>query len=139
MKYGMGFILKPKSIDAMVTISNLGQRQAILHDVSVALGIYRDSGTPALVPLAKRDLEDGRVGIFVPPQDQDAEKAIGVIGNVPTLESAVHMSSEAQKEGEIRDDVRKCYSGSYNNDSRKFAWCSFIRLRIDGGTRICCK
>lgn len=38
MKYGMGFILKPKSIDAMVTISNLGQRQAILHDVSVALG-----------------------------------------------------------------------------------------------------
>ncbi len=29
MKYGMGFILKPKSIDAMVTISNLGQRQAI--------------------------------------------------------------------------------------------------------------
>ncbi|BCB36574.1 membrane protein [Bacillus cereus] len=97
MKYGMGFILRPKSIDAMVTISNLGQRQAILHDVSVALGIYRDSGTPALVPLAKRDLEDGRVGIFVLPQDQDAEKAIGVIGNVPTLESAVHMSSEAPK------------------------------------------
>lgn len=97
MKYGMGFILKPKSIDAMVTISNLGQRQAILHDVSVALGIYRDSGTPALVPLAKRDLEDGRVGIFVLPQDQDAEKAISVIGNVPTLESAVHMSSEAPK------------------------------------------
>ena len=27
MKYGMGFILKPKSIDAMVTISNLGQRK----------------------------------------------------------------------------------------------------------------
>ena len=39
MKYGMGFILRPKSIDAMVTISNLGQRQAILHDVSVA---FRD-------------------------------------------------------------------------------------------------
>ena len=97
MKYGMGFILRPKSIDAMVTISNLGQRQAILHDVSVALGIYRDSGTPALAPLAKRDLEDGRVGIFVLPQDQDVEKAIGVIGNVPTLESAVHMSSEAPK------------------------------------------
>ena len=26
-----------------------------------------------------------------------------------------------RKEGEIRDDVRKCYSGSYNNDSRKIA------------------
>lgn len=97
MKYGMGFILKPKSIDAQVTIANLGQRQAILHDVSVALGVYRDSGTPALAPLAKRDLEDGRVGVFVLPQDQDVQKAIGVIGSVPTLESAVHMSSETRK------------------------------------------
>ena len=58
----------------MVNNSNLGQRQAILHDVSVALGIYRDSGTPALVPLAKRDLEDGRVGIFVLPQDKMQKK-----------------------------------------------------------------
>ena len=39
------------------------------------LGIYRDSGTPALVPLAKRDLEDGRVGIFVLPQDQGYRKS----------------------------------------------------------------
>lgn len=95
MKYGMGFILKPKSIDAQVTLANLGQRQAILHDISVALGVYRDSGTPALVPLAKRDLNDGRIGIFVLPQDRDVNKAIQVIGNVPTLESAIHMSSEA--------------------------------------------
>lgn len=95
MKYGMGFILKPKTVDASVTIANLGQRQAILHDVSIALGVFRDSGTPALAPLAKRDLEDGRVGVFVLPQDQDVQKAIAVIGSVPTLESAVHMSSEA--------------------------------------------
>ena len=129
MKYGMGFILKPKSIDAMVTISNLGQRQAVLHDVSVALGIYRDSGTPALVPLAKRDLEDGRVGIFVLPQDQDAEKAISVIGNVPTLESASICHRKPRKEGEIRDDVRKRYPGSYYNSAGKICrWCSFICL-----------
>ncbi|MCQ6294633.1 YIEGIA domain-containing protein, partial [Bacillus cereus] len=62
---------------------------------SVALWIYIDSGTPAHVPLGKSDLVDGRVGIFVLPQDQDAEKAIGVIGNVPSLESAVHISSES--------------------------------------------
>src|SRR5690606_40433577 len=61
------------------TIANLGQRQAVLHDVSTALGVYRDSGTPALVPLAKRDLDDGRMGIFVLPQDKDIEKAIRVI------------------------------------------------------------
>lgn len=99
MKYGMGFLLKPKSMDANITISNLGQRQAILHDVAVGLGVVRDSGTPALVPLAKRDLNDGRIGVFVLPQEQDVEKAIQIIGNVPTLENAIRLSSEAAKGG----------------------------------------
>lgn len=99
MKYGMGFLLKPKSMDANITLSNLGQRQAILHDVAVGLGVVRDSGTPALVPLAKRDLNDGRIGVFVLPQEQDVEKAIQIIGNVPTLENAIRLSSEAAKGG----------------------------------------
>lgn len=99
MQYGMGFLLKPKSMDANITLSNLGQRQAILHDVAVGLGVVRDSGTPALVPLAKRDLNDGRIGVFVLPQEQDVKKAIRVIGNVPTLENAIRLSSEAPKGG----------------------------------------
>ena len=94
LRYGMGFILKPKNINARSTIANLGQRQAVLHDLSTALGVYRDSGTPALVPLAKRDLDDGRVGVFVLPQERDIERAITVIGDVPTLENAIRMPSE---------------------------------------------
>jgi hypothetical protein len=96
LKYGMGFILKPKNFDARSTIANLGQRQAILHDVSIAMGVYRDSGTPALVPLAKRDLDDGRIGVFVLPQVRDYEKAIEVIGQVPTLENAIRMPTESK-------------------------------------------
>lgn len=97
LKYGMGFVLKPKNFNARSTIANLGQRQAILHDVSTALGVYRDSGTPALTPLAKRDLDDGRVGIFVLPQEKDVHKAIEVIGNTPTLENAIRMPSKRKK------------------------------------------
>jgi uncharacterized protein len=97
LKYGMGFVLKPKSFDANVTFTNLGQRQAILHDVSTALGIYRDSGTPALAPLAKRDLEDGRVALFVLPQIRDVKKAIEIIGNTPVLENAIRMPTERRK------------------------------------------
>lgn len=97
LEYGMGFILKPKNFNACSTIANLGQRQAILHDVSTALGIYRDSGTPALVPLAKRDLDDGRVAIFVLPQEKNIEKAIEVIGNTPTLENAIRMPTKRKK------------------------------------------
>ncbi|WP_246942228.1 YIEGIA family protein [Bacillus pinisoli] len=96
LKYGMGFILRPKNFNARSTIANLGQRQAILHDVSTALGVYRDSGTPALVPLAKRDLDDGRIGVFVLPQEKDYEKAIEVIGQVPTLENAIRMPTESK-------------------------------------------
>ncbi|WP_079509568.1 YIEGIA family protein [Mesobacillus jeotgali] len=97
LRYGMGFILKPKNMNARSTIANLGQRQAVLHDLSTALGVYRDSGTPALVPLAKRDLDDGRVGVFVLPQERDIERAITVIGDVPTLENAIRMPSEKKK------------------------------------------
>lgn len=106
MKYGMGFILTPKNFNANTTLANLGQRQAILHDISTALGIYKDSGTPALTPLAKRDLEDGRVGIFVLPQIRDIDKAIKVIGNTPTLENAIRMPTERKKqEGGNRNDA----------------------------------
>ncbi|KUP07788.1 membrane protein [Bacillus coahuilensis m2-6] len=94
LRYGMGFILKPKNFNSRSTIANLGQRQAILHDVSTALGVYRDSGTPALVPLAKRDLDDGRVGVFVLPQEKTLRKQIEIIKNVPTLENAIRMPSE---------------------------------------------
>ncbi|WP_163101007.1 YIEGIA family protein [Peribacillus alkalitolerans] len=95
LEHGMGFILKPKNFNVRSTISNLGQRQAILHDVSTAMGVYRDSGTPSLIPLVKRDLEDGRVAVFVLPQEKDVEQAIRVIGNVPTLENAIRMPSES--------------------------------------------
>lgn len=96
LKYGMGFVLSPKSFDARSTVANLGQRQAILHDMSTSLGIFKDSGTPALTPLAKRDLDDGRIGVFVLPQRKDVEKAIAILGQVPTLENAIRMPSESK-------------------------------------------
>ncbi|WP_433958618.1 YIEGIA family protein [Cytobacillus horneckiae] len=98
LKYGMGFILKPKNFNVRTTIANLGQRQAILHDVSTAMGVFRDSGTPALVPLAKRDLDDGRVAVFILPQERNIKRAIDVIGEVPTLENAIKMPSEVHAE-----------------------------------------
>lgn len=96
LKYGMGFVLTPKNFNIRSTIANLGQRQAILHDVSVSLGVFRDSGTPALTPLIKRDLDDGRIGVFILPQEKDVEKAIKIIGQVPVLENAIRIPSESK-------------------------------------------
>lgn len=91
---GMGFIMTPKNFNYRNNLSNLGQRQAILHDTATSLGIYRDSGTPSLTPLIKRDLKDGKIGIFLLPQLRDKAKAIEVIGGVPVLENAIKMPSE---------------------------------------------
>ncbi|MDP4549701.1 YIEGIA family protein [Alkalihalobacillus macyae] len=99
LKHGLGFVINPKNFDARSTIGNLGQRQAILHDLAISLGVYRDSGTPALVPLIKRDLDDGRIGIFILPQNKSADLAMKVITQVPTLENAIRMPTETKEKG----------------------------------------
>ncbi|TCS93414.1 YIEGIA family protein [Hazenella coriacea] len=94
MEHGVGIIIKPKDPSGKVTISNMGQRQAILHDASTILGVYRDSGEPALVPIAKRDLNDGRLGILLLPQKKDVQLAIYIIQHVPVLESAIRKPTQ---------------------------------------------
>ncbi|PZE21963.1 YIEGIA family protein [Paenibacillus xerothermodurans] len=101
---GMGLILVPKDADCRVTLANLGQRQALLHDVSTLLGVHRDEGEPALLPLTKLDLNDGRLALFLLPQEQDMQRARSIIEGAPVLESAIRMPTEthlrpAGKEG----------------------------------------
>lgn len=103
---GLGFIISPKSMDSVITLSNLGQRQAILHDLSVGLGVYRDTGNPSLIPLTKRDKDDGRLAIFFLPQIQNVSQAISVIARVPVLENAVRIPSESDVNQE-RGSVEK--------------------------------
>jgi hypothetical protein len=94
---GIGFILTPKNDDAKVTIANLGQRQAILHDVSTRLGVYRDDGDPQLLPIGKLGLRTGKLGLLVLPREKDMDKAYQAVCNVPLLEAAVRMPTEANR------------------------------------------
>ncbi|MFF2887613.1 YIEGIA family protein [Paenibacillus sp. NPDC057967] len=95
-KRGIGYILKPTNPNSKVTLSNMGQRQAILYDLATILGVYRDDGEPALIPMAKLDMNDGRLAIFMLPQEKDAEKGREIIRAVQILESAVRMPTEAK-------------------------------------------
>ncbi|MGD8189181.1 YIEGIA family protein [Brevibacillus ginsengisoli] len=94
-EHGLGLILTPKNLNANITISHPGQRQAMLHDASTVLGVYTDEGEPSLTPLAKRDMKTGRIGVFLLPIVHDMEKAIVVVGNTPIIESAIRMPEEA--------------------------------------------
>ena len=73
---GLGLIVKPKTMNSKVTIANLGQRQAMLHNLSTILGVYRDSGEPALIPLAKLDLTNGTLAVFTLPQRRMPKKQL---------------------------------------------------------------
>lgn len=94
LEHGIGIVVEPRNPNGKTSFAHLGQRQAILHDVSTILGVYRDSGEPSLVPLAKRDLATGNVGFFLLPLDKDVDKAIEIIKRSPMLESSVRKPTQ---------------------------------------------
>lgn len=101
LQNGVGVIIEPLNASSRITISNLGQRQAILHDVSSILGVTRDSGEPALTPLAKLDLKDGRLGLVLLPQEKNIKKLIQIIKNVPVLESAIRKPNQFDSKKQV--------------------------------------
>jgi uncharacterized protein len=104
-EHGLGLLITPKNMNVRSVVANLGQRQAILHDVSTILGVYRDSGEPSLMPIAKLDMNSGALAVFILPQDKEPERAIQAVNRVPVLESAVRMPSESaamQGKGGVR-------------------------------------
>lgn len=56
--------------------------------------MYRDSGEPSLCPLAKRDLNNGTLGVFILPQWYREDLAVRVLEEVPILENAIRMPTE---------------------------------------------
>ena len=97
MERAAGVIVIPKNQNSILTLSNLGQRQAILHHVSNVLGSYLDSGEPDLVPLSKRDMDDGRLALFFLPKEKEFRQIREVLKHVPVLDSAIRLPRESDK------------------------------------------
>ncbi|MFD1706656.1 YIEGIA family protein [Siminovitchia sediminis] len=97
LQRGVGAIITPKNENSIVTISNLGQRQAMLHQVANVLGVYLDTGEPDIVPISKRDMDNGRVGLFLMPQEKEFSQIKKVLDQVPVLDSAIRLPDEANK------------------------------------------
>lgn len=97
MERAIGAIIIPKNENSVVTLSHLGQRQAMLHHVANVLGVYLDSGEPSFVPLTKRDMNDGRLGVFLMPQEKEFKQVKAVLENVPVLDNAIRLPDEGNK------------------------------------------
>lgn len=85
---GMGVLIKPKNDDARLTLHAPGQRQAIIHDVVSILGSKVDIAEPDLMPLARKQVDQGYLALFIVANEPDLEFLMEIIKRVPVLESA---------------------------------------------------
>lgn len=89
LQRGLGIIIEPFDDNARATLANSGQRQAIAHDAAAQLGVYRDVDTAEFMPLVRRNLDTGRIGLIILPIERDLESLIKAVQGVPVLESAL--------------------------------------------------
>ncbi len=86
----LGIIITPNDKKGSGIISNLGQRQAILHNICAKAGIRKDEDEPDFTPLARRVSETGEIAIVFMPAINDIELVKTAIKETPVLESAKH-------------------------------------------------
>lgn len=83
---GLGIVIAPKDDNARATLANTGQRQAIIHDVATQLGIQLDFGVQDYTPLARLNLNTGRVYLIIIPIEKDKKCIKEAVANTPILE-----------------------------------------------------
>ena len=103
LENSVGILLKPKGKDASVTLSNLGQRQAILHNCAIQLGIRKDVDEPDFSPIARRDPETGIVAVLINCMEKDKNIITDSVARTPVLESAKRLPSQFYKR--VKNDI----------------------------------
>jgi hypothetical protein len=85
---GLGIKLIPKDENARATLLNLGQRQTILHDIGILMGVKLDKGMQQFTPLARLEIDRGTLNIIMIPQEPDEEILKTAVELIPVIESS---------------------------------------------------
>lgn len=80
MTDGLGIIMEPRDENAALVLGNIGQRQAMEHEVSRLMGLERYIAS-------HRNFSDGRVALAFVPVRQEPASTLQVLGQVPVLEA----------------------------------------------------
>ena len=86
LKDGIAIEIIPKDWKAYGIISDLGQRQAMLHNLFIHFGINKDIDEKDLLATSKINLEKNTVVIPYLPLVKDMDELIKVIKSTPILE-----------------------------------------------------
>ncbi|HBN95955.1 MAG TPA: hypothetical protein DDZ66_06625 [Firmicutes bacterium] len=92
-------IIRPNGPNAKATLANLGQMQAIAHDISSMIGVYMDVGEQEFIPMVRRNPSTGSLHVLMVPSERDEDAFLAAIRRVPVLEGAIRkpLTSEAGK------------------------------------------
>ena len=93
---GVGIVLHPKDDNARAILNNIGQRQAILHNLAALVGSKVEIGEPEWTPLARKNINTGVLGVFILPNEKDIGCIIEAAYKTPVLESAVQKPLASQ-------------------------------------------
>ncbi len=93
-EFGVGLILSPRSDEFLGVLDNMGQRQAVVHDLIHVLGNREDVDSPELKPQVRKDQRSHQLGVYFCPVDSDPDRVRSIAGNVPVLSNARKGSGE---------------------------------------------
>lgn len=88
LEQGLAVEIVPNHEEAMVILSNIGQRQAIQHHSSIQLGIRKDVDEPDFTPIARRNPKNGNIVMAIVTMEPNEKYLLDVVKRTPVLESA---------------------------------------------------
>lgn len=87
-EWGIGLTVKARRDEFRGVIANMGQRQAVVHDLVHVMGNRQDVDTPELKPMARKDRETHTVALYFCPAERDPGRAVRVAEQAPLLSNA---------------------------------------------------
>lgn len=88
LEHGIAVEIIPKDENAVATLANLGQRQAIQHNAAIQLGIRKDVDEPDFTPLARRDPHNGKIVMAIVAMEPDVDSLVEAVKRTIVLESS---------------------------------------------------
>jgi len=101
-QHGMALMVVPRDPNAKATLANLGQRQAIAHEIAGQLGIRKDIDEPEYTPIVRLNTETGTLSVLAIPGEKNEQALMMAVRNVPLLEGARRRPLASQA-GQIAD------------------------------------
>lgn len=97
MREGIALIIEPRNVAAKEMLANVGQRQAIAHEVAARVGIEKDVDQPEFTPLPRRSPVTGTIVMAIIPTLTDKDAIVEAVRQVPLLEAVTRRPHGSKK------------------------------------------